>query len=251
MRSVVCVKRVPDTAVDVKVAAGGKSVDTSGIEPILNPYDEYALESALRLKDAAGAGEVTVLSLGPGEATKEVRKGLAMGADKGVLLKAADTGKDALSVAKTLVATLEGLSFDVLFFGARAVDTDDFQVGPMVADLLKLPFAGEVVEVVKGADGRIVATREQEGGHAKIALRTPCAVSFQKGVHEPRPATLPGIMKAKKKPLEDKDATVAPSRLEVLSVELPAKRPPGKIVGKGPDAVPELVRLLREEAKVL
>lgn len=250
MKSVVCIKRVPDTAAEVKIGPDGKSIETSGVEFIINPYDEYALESAVRLKEATG-GEITILSLGPAESTKEIRKALAMGADQGILVKADHTGRDPLSVAQALHSVLAGLEFDVLFLGARAVDDDNFQVGPMLSELLGLPSATEVVEVVAGEDGRIVATREAAGGMVKVALPTPCAVTFQKGLHEARFIKLPEIMKAKKKPLDEREIEIPASRLEVLAIESPPARPAGRIVGEGPGAVDELVRLLREEAKVI
>ncbi|MBI4612252.1 MAG: electron transfer flavoprotein subunit beta/FixA family protein [Planctomycetes bacterium] len=251
MKLAVCVKRVPDTATDIKIAPDKKSIDTSSVNYILNPYDEYSLESALRLREATGPGEVVVVSIGPPDTTKEIRTALAMGADRAILLRAPHTGLDSYSTAAALAGVLKELAFDVVFFGARAVDTDNFQVGPMVSEMLRFPLVTEVVEVVAGDGGKILATREQDGGQAKIAVSPPCGVTFHKGVHDPRLATLPGIMKAKKKPLEEREAALPPPRVEVLSMELPPKRPPGRIVGQGPDAVPELLRLLREEAKVL
>jgi electron transfer flavoprotein beta subunit len=249
MNSVVCLKRVPDTTAEIKVAADGKSIDTAGIEMIINPYDEYALESALRLRESTG-GEVVVLSIGPPDSTKEIRTALAMGADRAILLSPPAPPGDSLSTARALVAALADLEYDVLFFGARAVDSDNFQTGSMVSEILGLPLVSEVVELT-AEKGRILVTREERGGHATIGLPTPCGVTFQKGLHDPRYATLPGIMKSKKKPLEQRDIEVTDSRIEVLSLDPPAARPTGKIVGEGPDAVPELFRLLREEAKVL
>jgi electron transfer flavoprotein beta subunit len=249
VKSIVCVKRVPDTEARVRIGADGKSVDAAGAKYVLNPYDEFAVEAALKHKEAAGAGEVTVVSVGDSSSAETLRTALAMGADSGVLLKT-DGKPEGLAVARILADELKGREYDVALFGMKAIDDDLQAVGPMVAELLGLPAATAVTEFsVEG--GKITAHREVEGGHEVVELRTPCVLTLTKGAYEPRYASLKGIMAAKKKPLEEKAATAGDSGIEVRGRKLPAERQAGRIVGEGPDAVPALLRLLREEAKVI
>ena len=249
MKTVVCVKRVPDTEARIRIGADGKSIDPTGIKFILNPYDEFALEAALRQRDSGGEGEVTALSLGGPEAAETLRTALAMGADQAVLLKT-DAPAEGLAAAEALAAELRERDFDIVLFGMKAIDDDLQAVGAMVAELLELPAATVVTEFrVEG--GEVVADREIEGGTEVVELLTPCVLTITKGAYEPRYASLKGIMAAKKKPLEEKPAAVGDASTRVESLSYPPERQPGRIVGQGPEAVPELVRLLREEAKVL
>lgn len=249
MRSIVCIKRVPDSETRVRVSSDGSGIDPSGVKYVLNPYDEYALEEALRLREAAGQGSVTALALGPEETKETLRSALAMGADDAVHLLA-DGSVDGLAVAKALAEEISGREYDLLLFGKQAIDDDNMQVPAMVAELLGLPCATVVVKLeVDGA--RAVAHREVEGGHEIVALDLPAVVSAQKGLNEPRYPSLKGIMAAKRKPLETKEVTVAAPKVELLRLTGPPPRPTGAIIGEGADAVPELVRRLREEAKVL
>ncbi|MDP2480054.1 MAG: electron transfer flavoprotein subunit beta/FixA family protein [Candidatus Palauibacterales bacterium] len=249
MRSIVCIKRVPDTETRVRIAADGVSLDPSGVKYVLNPYDEIALEEAIRLKEEAGEGSVTALCLGPKEAAEQLRTALAMGADDAVLL-AGEPSHDGLVTAKALAAEIEGREFDLLLFGKQAVDDDNMQVPAMVAELLDLPCATVVVGLE--VSGRhVTARREVEGGHETVEFDLPGVVAAQKGLNEPRYPSLKGIMSAKRKPLEEKEAAAVESSLELVSLSEPPAPEAGEIVGEGADAVPELVRKLREEAKVL
>ena len=248
MKSIVCVKRVPDTEARIKPAGGGAAIDSAGLKYIVSPYDEFALEAALKHKEAAGQGEVTVVSAGDASSAETLRTALAMGADAAVLLKT-DRPAEGLAAAKVLAEEIRGREYDLVLFGMKAVDDDLQAVGPMVAELLGIPVATAVTEFsVEG--GKVTAHREIEGGAEVMELRMPCAVTLTKGAYEPRYASLKGIMAAKKKPLEEKPATVdgaaSPSALAY-----PPERQAGRIVGEGPDAVPELLRLLRTEAKVI
>jgi electron transfer flavoprotein beta subunit len=192
---------------------------------------------------------VVALALGPAAAAEQVRGALAMGADRGVLLKA-EPGWDGLETAKALAAELKDAGADLVLFGMRAVDTDQQQVGPMVAELLDLPCVTVAAEV--DVDGSVaVCHREVEGGVEVLEAPLPAVVTMTKGPHEPRYASLKGIMAAKKKPLEEKDAAIDGGRIRLDRLALPAERKEGRVVGQGADAVPELVRLLREEAKVI
>jgi electron transfer flavoprotein beta subunit len=245
----VCVKRTPDTETRIRIAADGHSIDPSGVKYIVSPYDEFAVEAALRTKEAAGAGEVTVVSFGEAAAAEQLRATLAMGADRAVLLEGEAT-MDGLATARALAAELEGQDARLVLFGVKAADHDLQQVGPMVATLLGRPCVTAVASF-QVSDDVVVCHREVEGGAEVVEARLPAVLTITKGAFEPRYASLKGIMAAKRKPLEQKEATTVPSRLVVEALEPPPERPAGRIVGEGADAVPELVRLLREEAKVL
>ncbi len=249
MKSIVCVKRVPDTETRVRIAGDGGSIETAGVKYVLNPYDEFAVEAALKQKEAAGSGEVTVVTVGGAESAETLRTALAMGADNAVLLRA-DRPAEGLAVARVLAEELRGREYDLLLFGVRAIDDDLQAVGPMVAELLGIPAISNVMEFSR-EDGRVVAQREVEGGTEVVELRLPCALTLTKGAYEPRYASLKGIMAAKKKPLEEKQVQVGEGAPAEVKLSFPPERQAGRIVGQGADAVPELVRLLREEAKVL
>ncbi len=249
MKSIVCVKRVPDTETRIRIAGDGTSIDPAGVKFVLSPYDEFAVEAALKHKEAAGSGEVTVLTAGPAESAETLRSALAMGADRAVLLKT-DASVEGLAVARLLADEVRDQPFDLLLFGMKAADDDLQAVGAMVAELLSLPAATAVGEF-SVEDGVVTAHREIEGGVEIVELKLPCVLSITKGAYEPRYASLKGIMAAKKKPLEQKEVQAPDSGLQIEQLSYPPERQAGRIVGEGPDAVPELLRLLREEAKVL
>jgi electron transfer flavoprotein beta subunit len=252
MNLAVCLKRVPETTSKIKVAPDGRSIDPQGVEWGISPYDEIALELALRLKEKAGQGEVTAFSVDPDGSEVALRKALAIGSDKAVLIKGGSVF-DPATTAQALAWALQGKPFDLILFGKQAIDSDGYQVPTMTASLLGLPrvnLAGSL-ELV---DGGVKARRQIEGGEELVELRRPCVVSVQKGVngiHDKRFPSMKGIMAAKSKPLEKLEAPASEATLEVLKLEPPAERPPGRIVGKGPEAAAELVRLLKEEVKVL
>jgi electron transfer flavoprotein beta subunit len=259
---IVCLKQVPDTESQVKVGADGKSIDTTEIKWVMNPYDEFAVEEALKIREAKG-GAVTVVSVGPGRATEALRTALAMGADKAVLVD--DEGAlngDSFSTASVLAAVIKGLEYDLILCGQRAVDDDRGQVGSILAEQLGLP----VVTVIHGLtieDGSLLATRSVEGQTLVIKAPLPAVITAQKGLNEPRYASLPGIMKAKKKPLDVKkladlgvdpgQAGAAGALLEVIKMVPPPARDAGKVVeGESPqEKAAKLAELLRNEAKVV
>jgi electron transfer flavoprotein beta subunit len=250
MKIAVCIKRVPDSETRVKIAPDGKSLDEAGVKFILSPYDEFAVEEALRRKEQAGAGEVVVLGLGPAAAQETIRTALAMGADRGILLQADRIPTDGLEVAKALAAELKDGGYDLILFGKMAIDDGNHQVGPMVAELLGLPCVTTVAHL-EIADGKGVAEREIEGGMEVVEFPLPAILTTDKGLNEPRYPALKGIMAAKKKPMDVKPASLGTGGLEIIALTPPPERKAGKIVGEGAAAVVELVRLLREEAKVL
>lgn len=249
MKTVVCIKRVPDTETRIKIADDRVAIDSAGVKYVISPYDEFAIEAALRLREATGGGEVSALTLGEAAAAEQLRSALAMGADSAVLLQG-DTGMDGLAAARALATELEGAGADLILFGMKAADHDQQQVGSMVAELMGLPCVSVVAELEAEGD-KLVCHREIEGGQEVVEVDLPAVVTVTKGAYEPRYPSLKGIMAAKKKPLEEKAAELPASRVTVKELAYPPERPEGRIVGEGTEAVPELVRLLRDEAKVL
>ena len=250
MKICVCIKRVPDTEARIKVAAGGKFIDEAGVKFVLNPYDEYAVEEGLRRREAAGGGEVVVVSLGSDAAQETIRTALAMGADRGVLLKTDARSLNPLSAAQLLANELREGGFDLVLFGKLAVDDSNHAVGPMVAELLGLPCV-TAVAALELKEGRGTAEREIEGGVEVVEFALPAVLTVDKGLNEPRYPALKGIMAAKKKSLEVKPVELGSGGMDVLELALPAERPAGRIVGEGAAAVPALIEALRAEAKVL
>lgn len=250
MRIVACIKRVPDTEARIKIAEDGQRVDASGLKHIISPYDEYAVEAALRLRDAAGGDSlVTVVTVDREPAAEQLRTALAMGADEAVLLKA-EPAMDGLETARVLAAELPGIGADLVLFGVKAVDDDQQQVGPMVAELLGWACVTAVADF-ELEDGRVEARREVEGGVEIVEAGLPLVVTLTKGIFEPRYPSLKGIMAAKRKSLAERDVELGNARLRVHALNYPPARPPGRVVGEGAEAVVELVRLLREEAKAI
>ena len=249
MKIVVCIKRVPDTEARIKIGGDGTTIDSAGVKYVISPYDEFAIETALRIKEAKGAGEVIAISLGEASSAEQLRSALAMGADKAILLKG-QPSIDGSATAKALATEIKTHAPDLVLTGMKGVDNDQQQVGLMLAEYLDMPCVSVVAEL-ELEEGKAVGHREIDGGVEVVEVPLPAVITVTKGKHEPRYPSLKGIMAAKKKPLEEKEAQVAAPRLKVKSMAPPAERAAGKIVGNGVGAVPELVRLLKEEAKVL
>jgi electron transfer flavoprotein beta subunit len=245
----VCVKRVPDTETRIKIGSDARSIDEVGVKFVLNPYDEFAVEAALRLKEAAG-GEVVVVALGTDASQETIRTALAMGADRGVLLKTDARAFDPLVAARALAAELKDGAYDLILCGKMAIDDYSHAVGTMLGELLGVPSVSAATHL-DIAGGKGTAEREIEGGVEVVEFTLPAVVTTDKGLNEPRYPALKGIMAAKKKPLDVRPAAVDPGGLTLLSLALPPDRKPGRIVGEGADAVPALVAALRTEAKVL
>jgi electron transfer flavoprotein beta subunit len=248
MKIAVCVSQVPDTTTKVRVGNDGKTIDPKEVTLIINPYDEFAVEEALKLKEKHG-GETVAISVGKDGMKETIRKAFAMGIDKGILIKTDET-MDSLSIAKNLAPVLKELNPDLIFFGKQSIDYDDSQVGTLTAELLGLPSISVVVEL-KIDDNKITAEREIEGGKEIVEAAMPAVICAQKGLNNPRYPNLKGIMQAKTKPIEEKQPSYSGNRTEVLSMKLPPPKSKGKIVGSDATAISELVRLLREEAKVI
>ncbi len=258
MRSVVCVNYVPDTAIKVKVAADGKAVDLVDVAFVVNPYDEFAVEEALQIREKLG-GDVIVVGAGPDKASAGLRTCLAMGADSAILVKDDAVEKaDAFAVGSILARVCGELKPDIIFFGKHSIGVDDGQVSSVVAEQLDLPQVSVIVKLeIQGVKFR--AEREIEGAREVVEGSLPAVFTAQKGLNTPRYASLKGIMAAKKKQIEIRPlaalglpADSLKPRLLVEQVTLPPSRPPGKILtGDVAQTVPELVRLLHEEAKVI
>ena len=259
MNSIVCITHVPDTETRIKIAADGRRIDEAGIKFIVSPYDEYALEAAIRLKEAKG-GDVTVLAFGPDRAAQGLREALARGATKALHVKGESNEADSLGIAMVLAAAIKTLPHDVVFFGKQGVGTDNALVGPMVAELLGYPQVNVVTHLELG-DGKLTAHREIEGAEEVIEASTPAVITAQTGLNEPRYASLKGIMAAKKIAIDTKspsdlglnDADIYKQRVVFVSLELPKEKSGGrKIDGADPAAAAkEIVRYMKEEAKAL
>ena len=262
MEIVVLVKQVPDTEALVEIAGDGKSIKTEDLKWIMNPYDEIAVEEALRIKEAHG-GSVTILSLGPPKAQETIRTALAMGADKGIHINdPVAQGSDALATAKILTAALKQIPHDLIIAGHRAVDEDNFEVGAAVAELLSIPQISVVVKA-EISDGKIRCHRVIEGGTLVVEASLPALFTTQRGLNEPRYASLPGIMKAKKKPLDVKtvadlgvDAAAVGKenrKVKIKVLRYPPQRQAVKMIqGETPaEIAAQLVKVLHEEAKLI
>jgi electron transfer flavoprotein beta subunit len=248
MKLIVCINHVPDTTTKINIAADGLSIEKTGVTFIINPYDEIAVEECLRWKEKHG-GEVIALTLG-GDVHKEtLRKALAMGVDKAVLLKD-DSKRDTFSVARALADYIKEQAPDAVFFGKQSIDSDEAAVGQMVAEMLGLPSVSVAVKI-EVAEGTATVQREVEGGHETVRAKLPCVFTAQKGLNEPRYPSLKGIMGAKSKPIEERIPAPPTNKSEMLTIYKPAPKAAGRIVGTDASAVPELVRLLHEEAKVV
>ena len=249
MKLAVCVSHVPDTATRIKVGSDGKTIDPNGVTYIINPYDEYAVEEALKVKEKSGSDEVVILSLGTENSKETIRKALAMGADSGILLRD-DQHRDSLGVATALAEEIKTQDAKLVFMGKQSVDYDNSIVGQLTAEMLNYNCVPVCVKLeIEGE--KIIAEREIEGGREIIETSLPCVITCQKGLNEPRYASLKGIMAAKKKVIEEKPAAIYTPTSEVIKMHLPAGKQPGRIVGSDASAVPELVKLLKEEAKVI
>ncbi len=249
MKILVALKQVPDTETKIKVGPDGRSLDPADVKWITSPYDEYGLEEALRLKEAKGA-EVTAVSVGEEKAKDVLRNALALGADAAVLLKSSETG-DPLAVARVLAAYAEGKGFELFLFGNKGFGSDNGAVGAMVAELLNLSQANLVTKLELG-EGTFRAEREGDGGTEVVEGSLPAVITAQRGLNEPRYASLKGIMAAKKKTIEEVDGPSVTPAIAVSTLALPPARPEGRrLEGDAAAQASALLGLLRDEAKVL
>ncbi|PYM08003.1 MAG: electron transfer flavoprotein subunit beta [Candidatus Rokuibacteriota bacterium] len=259
MKILVPIKQVPDTATQVRVAADARAIESAGITWIISPYDEFAVEEALRIKEKRGQGEVVAVSLGPDRVKEALRSCLAMGADRAIHVNdPAFADADTLTTARALAAVIKQEAPQLAIFGRQAIDDDMGALPAQVAELLGWPSLYWIMEEAIAADGASIrAGRQVEGGLEVFEASLPCVLAAQKGLNEPRYPTLKGIMGAKKKEIKDlkaADLGIAPEppQLSVARLESLPPRPPGRVIGGDVhEAVRELVRALREEAKAI
>lgn len=264
MNILVCLKQVPDTETQIRIAPDGKSIVTDNIKWVMNPFDEYAVEEALRLKEKFG-GQATIVAVGPKRVTESIRTALAMGADKGILVDDPSlAGGDSLGTARVLAAVIKDLDYDIILCGKQGVDDDYGLVGSSLAGLLGIPQISIVVKLEVSEDGSSLrGHREVEGGTLVVETPLPVLITAQKGLNEPRFASLPGIMKAKKKPLDVKtiadlgldvrEVGESGAKIKIMQITPPEERKAGKIIeGDTPqEKAANLARLLHEEAKII
>ncbi len=250
MKIAVCIKRVPDMDVRFKIGADSISLDEAGLKFDLNDFDAWAVEAALQLKEKNAGSDVTAISLGPDNVQETIRKALSMGVDRGIQLKADKIPFDGYSIAKALSEELKAGSYDLILFGKISPDSSNGVVGPMTAELLGLPCVTAISSLsIEGGKG--TAKRELEGAQEIVEFQLPAVLTVDEGLNTARYPSLKGIMAAKKKPLEVKAASLPSPQITVRKLDLPAERKAGRIVGEGAAAVPELIKLLQTEAKVL
>jgi electron transfer flavoprotein beta subunit len=250
MKIAVCVSHVPDTATRIKIAADRKSIDPAGVTYILNPYDEFAIEEALKIKEKLGSDNIVyAISVGNDANKETIRKALAMGVDEGILLKV-DSPRDSFGIAKALSEEIKSLGCEIVLLGKQSVDFDNSITGQVTAELLNYNCIPVVVDL-KLEGNKVIAEREIEGGREIVEGELPIVITAQKGLNEPRYASLKGIMAAKKKNIIEKPAADYNMLTETIDMSLPASKQAGRILGTDSSAVPELVKLLREEAKVI
>lgn len=249
MKVLVGVKRVVDAYVRVRVKSDGTGVDLNNAKMAINPFCEIAVEEAIRMKEAGSVDEIIAVSVGPQAAQEQIRTALALGADRGILVQS-DDQVEPLAVAKLFKAIIEKEGIDLVILGKQSIDTDNNQVGQMLAALCNYP-QGTFACDAEVKDGKIEVTREIDGGEQTVLLDLPAVVTTDLRLNEPRYASLPNIMKAKKKPIDTMTAADlgvdTASKLTVLSVAPPAERSAGIIV----ESVEELVNKLKTEAKVI
>jgi len=248
MKIAVCVSHVPDTTSKIIVGQDGKNIDPNGLTFIINPYDEFAVEEALRLKEKF-KGEVVVLSVGKDFVKESIKKAYAMGVDKGIWIKT-DAELDSYSTAKLLVEQLNVIKPDIILFGKQSIDYDSGQVGILVAEMLNMPSVS-VVTKLEISDSTVVCEREIEGGKETVETKLPVVITAQKGLNEPRYPNLKGIMAAKSKPIQEVASTSVENKTEIIKMKKPESKSKGRILGSDASAVKELINVLHNELKLV
>ncbi len=256
MNIVVIIRQTPDTETKIKIGQEKNRIDGTGITWIINPYDEFAIEKALKIKETVNAGEVILLACGPGRTEEAIRQGLAMGADRAVFIKDENLEyADSFMISKLLVNELKQMKFDLILTGKKVIDLESSQIPIFIAEELRIPHVSFVMKIneVDAGGKRVVCDREAEGAHEIIELQLPALVTCDRGEDLPRYASITGIMKAKKKEILIKNPDLSQeSRTEIIEMELPPSRKEAKIFeGEIEEKVNALVKALREEAKVI
>ncbi len=246
MNILVCISQVPDTTAKIVINSAGNAVDPAGIKFILNPYDEYAIEEGLRLREKF-TGTVTAVTVGGDSAKEILRTALAMGVDKAVIIKNAEKS-DSFSVAKNIADYATTLNPDVILLGRQSIDYDSFQMSGTLGELMNMASVSMVSKLeITGTD--VAMERDIEGGKESVQTSLPCVIGVQKGLNEPRYPKLPDIMKAKSKPIEEVTPSSQETRVQTITMDIPASKRVGKILGDTDADIAEFVRLLHEDAK--
>ena len=256
MNIVVIIRQTPDTETKVKLSSDAKTIDPNGVTWIINPYDEFAIEKALKIKEQVGSGEVVLLACGPQRTEESIRQGLAMGADRAVFIKDDSLEyADPFAVSKLIAGELKNIQFDLILSGKKIIDFETTQVPIFVAEELGLTHVSFVMKFneIDSVNKKIVCDREVEGAHEIIEVQLPALITCDRGEDIPRYASITGIMKAKKKEIlvKSPEGNIS-SKVEIDSMDLPPARKEAKIFeGETPEKVKSLVKALREEAKVI
>lgn len=248
MKIIVCVNHVPDTATKVYLSADHKTIDQERVIYVVNPYDEFAIEEAIKAKELFG-GEVTAISVGNDSNKESLKKALAMGVDEAVLLKT-DNELDSFTTAQALSDEIKRQEAEIVFMGKQSVDYDNSITGQLTAALLEFNIVSVVVDLKIEGD-KIIAEREIEGGKEIVETSLPVVITTQKGLNNPRFPSMKGIMAAKRKTIEEIPIEIGELTTKVLKMRKPPAKEPGRIIGEDANAVPELIRLLKDEAKVI
>lgn len=249
MKIAVCVKQTPDTTTQVKVGASQTAIAEDGVQWIISPYDEFAIEEALKLAEK-NSGEVTIVSLGPARVEKTIREALAMGAHKAIRIDCDAIPDDPGVTAKALAEALRDGGYDLIFTGRQAIDDDHSQIPSRLAELLNIPCATVIVELT--IDGnKATALREVEGGHERLSFTLPAVIGANRHLNEPRYRSMRGIMQAKRIPIEVVPATLAAPKMQIEGLSLPPQKGERKLFPGGAADVPKVVQLLRDEAQVI
>lgn len=258
MKIGVLLKQVPDTETKIKLKPDGSGIEEGEIKWVINPYDEYAVEEALKLKEKSAGSEVVIVTAGPARATDSMRQALAMGADRGIRIDTTGVPLDTYATALVLSKVVQEEKFDIVFAGKQAVDDDCAATVQYVAEQTGMPHASPIETFTLGNDGKRATVQRPVAGGTKemVEIEFPCVLGCEKGLNTPRYASLPGIMKAKTKPIADKKAAdlIGSEALRVKTAAwmLPPERAAGKKVEGEPDVVAEqLVKFLREESKII
>ena len=250
MKIAVCIKRTPDSESRFRIGGAGTGIDEAGLKFDIDDFASYAVEAALQLNEKQGPGETVVIAVGPDNVQETLRKAMSMGAERAIQLKTDAAPVDGLAIAKAIAAEVKDGGYDLVLFGKHAFDTSAGVVGTAVGELLGLPTV-TAVSKLEIASGKGTARRDIEGAGEMVEFPLPAVITIDEGIARPRYPSLKGIMAAKKKPMETKPAQLGNARVTVKSMELPPERPAGRIIGEGVAAVPELIKLLQNEAKVL
>jgi len=258
MNIVVCIKQTPNTEAKIVVTPDKMDIEKDNIKYIISPYDELAVEESLRLKEKFG-GSVTLITVGGDKSQEALRQALAMGADKAIQIWDESLEKaDSYVISKTLAKAIKNIEYDIILCGQKAIDTGAGLVGSMLSEALNIPQVCLITELKYIDENTFLAHRQIDGGEEILEVNKPFLLTAQKGLNEPRYPTLPNIMKAKKKELKKlslSDIGFTPEnvipKVKTLELNMPPEKKAGKILKNGESDVPEFVRLLREEAKVI